>query len=174
MRRISKVLIFGLMAGSSTPGMAGEPSYSLLDPSAYQSFVANWKPANKPLCAVIQSQADWAAVFRPAPVMGTNRPFGPPAELWSDGAVLMLARVVDAGDTANVFHLIGIHRDKDVIDVDVSFHRTPAASSRIKWWLGVTVSKTLPPMVRFREDGRVICTIQPGSCIWLRSMPAGK
>lgn len=126
MKPISKILIMLLLAGTSAPGLAQEPSYTVLDPKAYQSFVANWTPSNKPLCAAIQSQADWDAVFHPAPVMGANRPFGPPAEFWNDRAVLVLAKVIDNGDTAKVFQLTGVHRDEKIIEVDYSFRLNSA------------------------------------------------
>lgn len=172
MRPMSKILIMLLLVGSSAPGLAQEPSYTVLDPKAYQSFVANWTPSNKPLCAAIQSQADWDAVFHPAPVMGANRPFGPPAEFWNDRAVLVLARVIDSGDTAKVFQLTGVHRDENVVEVDYSFRLTPPASSQIKWWLGVAAAKPLPPTVRFKEDGRLVCAVEPGTRTWLRPPPA--
>lgn len=91
MRPISTILTFALAAGITVPGLARELSYKVLDPNAYQSFVANWTPRSTPLCAAMQSQADWDAIFHPAPVLGTNRPFGPPSELWSGAGVLMVA-----------------------------------------------------------------------------------
>lgn len=74
------VFILSILAAGISGSAPAAPSYQLLDPNAYQSFIANWTPATEPLCAAIQSQADWDIVFRPAPVIGANRPFAPPAE----------------------------------------------------------------------------------------------
>ncbi len=85
--------------------------------------------------------------------------------------MLVLAKVIASGDTAKVFQLTGVHRDEKIIEVDYSFRLTPPASSRIKYWLGVAVAKPLPPTARFKEDGRLICSVEPGTRNWLRPLP---
>lgn len=157
------VLVSIVAAGAPACGFAAEVTYRLLDPGAYQSFVMNWTPADTPLCVAMASQADWDAVFHPAPIMGGYKPFRPPAEFWGNTGVLMMARVINGGDTAHVFQVTGVHRDGDAIDVDFSFHPPPEASFQIKWWLGVAVEKPLAPTARFSEDGRLVCTAQPGA-----------
>jgi hypothetical protein len=170
-KMISKILGMLALAGIAMPALAQDSSYSLLDPNAYQSFVANWTPADKPLCAAIQSQDDWDSVFHPAPVMGADKPFAPPSDFWRDHAVLVLAKVMDAGDTTNVFPVTNVHRDEKLIEIKYSYRLTPPASSKIKYWLGVSVAKPLPPAVRFTEDGRVVCTLAPVTPDWIRPKP---
>ena len=163
MLRVSGLLVPIVAAGVPACAFAVELAYQILDQGAYQNFIMNWTPADAPLCAAMGSQADWDAIFSPAPIMGGNRPFRPPAELWRNAGVLMIARVINGGDTDHVFQVTGVHRDAEVIDVDFSFHPPPEASFRIKWWLGVTVEKPLAPTVRFSEDGRLLCTAHPRS-----------
>ena len=137
-----------------------------LDPGALQSFVRNWEPASRPLCAALQSAADWNAVMAPAPVMGAANPFAPPDDLWARSAVLMLARVVDAGDTADIFKLRGVRQAGGRLDIGYTFTPPPKSSSRMKWWLGITVAKPLPPIIRFLEGDIVSCTLAPASGQW--------
>jgi hypothetical protein len=157
--RICGVLVTIVAAGGAPFGFAADLAYKILDPGAYQSFVMNWTPADAPLCVTMQSQADWERVFHPAPIMGGYRPFSPPAEFWRTAGVLMVARVVNGGDTAHVFQVTGVRRDADSIDVDFGFHPPPEASFQVKWWLGVAVEKPLAPTVRFKEDGHLLCTV---------------
>lgn len=86
--------------------------------------------------------------------------------------MLLLARVIPSGDTTKVFQLTGVHSRKNSIIIDYRFEPLPAASSQIKYWLGVSVAKPLPPSVRFNENGRLICTLAPGTGSWLRPIPA--
>jgi hypothetical protein len=149
-------IVAALAAVTGASGQA--PPYAVLDPDSFQSFIANWTPATQPLCAVLQSQADWDKVMHPAPVMGGNKPFAPPAEFWARNAVLLIARVVGSGDMAKVFTLQGVRSTADAIEVGYAFASPPPASAQVKWWLGVRVAKPLPATARFVENGHVVCT----------------
>lgn len=132
--------------------------YQRLDPDAYQSFVGNWKPSNQPFCAVIVSAAQWNGIMHPAPVMGTNRPFGPPGSFWSQHGVLLLARVMSAGDTDRVFRITGFRRTPQQIDLRYTYTPPPKTWSTIKWWMALAVRKPIPNEARFIENGRTVCT----------------
>jgi hypothetical protein len=150
----------------AVPAAAQEPAYVQLDPDAFQSFVRNWTPPSQPLCAAMRSQAEWDMIMSPAATMGSSKPFGPRADLWSHGAVLLVARVVDAGDMAQVFRLQRVRRAAGTIDIAYGFAPPPKASSTMKWWLGVEVEKPLPETIHFVEGGRVVCTLAPASGAW--------
>lgn len=136
--------------------------FTQLDPNAYQSFIVNWAPAASPFCAAIDSASQWNAVFHPAPVMGANRTFAPPASFWADHAVLLVARVVPAGRTSAIFRLTSVVRSGGTTTVAYAFRPPSRASSTMKWWMGVAVGRPLSPIVRFQENGRTICTLARG------------
>jgi hypothetical protein len=160
-----------LAVTAAAPAAAQEPAYVQLNPGAFQSFVRNWAPPSRPLCAAIRSQAEWDTIMSPAATMGSSKPFGPPADFWSRRAVLLVARVVDAGDMAQVFRLQRVRRAAGTIDVEYNFTPPPKASSTMKWWLGVEVLKPLAATIRFVEAGHVVCTLEPASGAW-RTMTA--
>ena len=166
-RRGALALLLALLA--ATPGRAQDVAHARLDPGAFQSFVRNWELPSRPLCAALQSAKDWDAVMAPAPVMGGSKPFAPPGDLWERSAVLMLARVVDAGDTAKIFELRSLRRTGDRLDIGYAFGPPPKASSTMKWWLGIAVAKPLPPTIRFLTGDTVTCTLAPASGRWRTS-----
>jgi hypothetical protein len=171
MPKYSGVFAILLTMTVAAPVTAQEPGYLRLDPGAFQSFVRNWTPASEPLCAAIRSQAEWDMIMGPAASMGSSKPFGPPADFWASSAVLLVARVVDAGDMAQVFRLQRVGRAAGTIDIAYGFTPPPKASSAMKWWLGVEVEKPLPKTIRFVEGGRVVCSLAPAAGAW-RSIAA--
>lgn len=133
--------------------------FSRVAPDAYGVFLATWTPSNKPFCAAIGSSAQWHAIFEPAAVMGRNRPFSPPDSLWRDRAMLVVARVVPAGDPSHVFVLTSISEANGALVERYSFNPTAPASSTMKWWMGIIVQKPLPAKVAFVENGRRVCDL---------------
>ncbi|HEY5210859.1 MAG TPA: hypothetical protein VIJ42_15580 [Stellaceae bacterium] len=157
----SLALIAVMLCLAGIPAAARDVRFQQLDPHRYQSFVANWTPEDRPFCAVLRSAADWNRVLKPAPTMGGTRPFAPPAAFWRKHAILLLARILGAGDTATVFQVERVARDPGALRLDYRFAPTPPASSTMKWYLAVAVAKPLPPVARFREDGKIVCTVTP-------------
>ena len=139
---------------------AAETAFERLDPNQYQSFVRNWNPDSSPLCAVIRSQADWDKVFAPAPRMGGTQIFAPPAAFWDAKAVLLVARVVNAGRTGDVFKVEGVEVKGNALELDYSYRPTPPASSTMKSYLAVAIAKPLPTTVRFKEGAKLVCTLR--------------
>jgi len=90
MRRSAPLLagfiVVAAACGAGVQNLALKP----FDLGAYLSFIANWTPDTAPFCAVLRSAADWSAVLRPAAVMGSAKPFAPPADFWSANGVLVL------------------------------------------------------------------------------------
>lgn len=141
-----------------------------LDPADYQSFVRNWVPETVPLCAAIASADAWDHVLHPAPTMGRTRPFAPASAFWNDHAILLLAKVVNAGDVSHVFRLVGVERTRDAIEVNYGFRPTPPASSTMKWYFAIAVAKPLPALVRFRQEGKIVCALNTGAGEWTTPM----
>jgi hypothetical protein len=100
--------------------------------------------------------------MHPAPVMGNRRPTAPKPKFWSRNAVLLVARVVDA-TRENVFVAVSLQRSGDALDLSYTFAPPPSASSTMKSYLAVAVSKPLPKEVHFLQDGQRICTVAAGS-----------
>jgi len=138
---------------------AGEKRINLGD---YQSFVKNWSPEGSPLCAAMDSRADWDGVMHPAPTMGQTRPFSPPEAFWNTNSLLVLARVINSGgDDSHVFQVGRAVRSKSKVMIDYNFRAPPAASSQIKAAMGLEIAKLLPSTIEFKENGRVVCTLRP-------------
>ena len=155
----------------ATAGSASAASYKTIGPASLQSFVGNWSPPDKPLCAVLQSQADWDKVFHPAPTMGANAPFSPPGLDWSRSAVLVVARVIGAGDTSRVFHLTAVKTTATATEVDYGFTPTPPASSTMKWYLAVIAPKPVAAPIAFKENGKTVCRLDPAKGVWASPAP---
>ena len=137
------------------------PQPMLFHPQDYQDYVVHWRPANAPLCKALTSEAAWEQTLHPAAVMGTRRPFAPPAAFWRTHALLFVARTIYAGPVDNVLNVRRIVRSRDRIVLDYTFSPTPHASSTMNWWIGAVVAKPLPALIVFRENDRTVCTLRP-------------
>jgi hypothetical protein len=112
---------------------------------------------------VLQSAEDWSKVMHAAPTMGTKKPMQPAAGFWSDKAVLMVARVTNAGAKLDrLFKVSSLRRDGDSLDLAYTFSPSGKASSTMKSYLAVITRKPLPKDVHFIEGGQTICTIPTG------------
>ena len=101
------------LSASVTQAIAAEAGAKRIHLSDYQSFVKNWSPEETPLCAAMDSRADWDAVMHPAPTMGQTRPFSPPEAFWKRNSLLVLARVINSGgDDLDVFQVDRVVRSK--------------------------------------------------------------
>ena len=145
-----------------TQAIAAEAGAKRIHLSDYQSFVKNWSPEETPLCAAMDSRADWDAVMHPAPTMGQTRPFSPPEAFWKRNSLLVLARVINSGgDDLDVFQVGRVVRSKSKITIDYKFRAPPAASSQIKATMGLEIAKPLPSLIEFKENGRMVCALHP-------------
>lgn len=157
------LLIFALLTGTGATALG----YAPLGPGDFQSFVKNWQPETRPLCAAIQNERQWEAVMHPAPVMGPHKPFAPEASFWKGHAVLVLARVTNGGDAARVLRMGTVQRVGDFLNVYTAFKSNPTASWTMKLWTGAAVAKPLPRTIRFIENGRIVCELHPSAGAWL-------
>jgi len=147
-----------ILAACASTALAA-PGWKRLDPAAYQSFVMNWTPDSAPFCAAMRSPAEWDAVMHPAPVMGPHKPFAPPASFWKEHAVLLIAKVVGGGDKVEAFTDVSVKGGA----VAYRFQAPPSASFQVKSALMLAVSKPLAGKVRFIENGKPVCTVEPGN-----------
>ncbi|MFT3729772.1 MAG: hypothetical protein QM759_18260 [Terricaulis sp.] len=140
------------------------PAYTVLNPHDYHVSVAPWEPRDQPLCAALQSGADWQAHMHPAAVMGENT-FAPPDALWRDHAVLLMARETNPADPARIFTVTSVTKstDADAMDVHTNFTAPPASTYTIVAYVAVEVPKPLPHVIHFIENGNNICEIRPAS-----------
>lgn len=140
------------------------PPYTVLNPSDYHVFVAPWDPLDQPFCAAFQSAADWDARMHPAAVMGGNT-FAPPTEIWSDHAVVMMARETNPGDAAQMFRVTAVTKstDADALDVHTTFTPAQPSTFTIVAYVAVEVPKPLPHVIHFNENGRDVCEIRTGA-----------
>jgi hypothetical protein len=139
------------------------PPFRTLNPNDYHVFVAPWSPADQPLCVALQSAADWEARMHPAALMGENT-FAPPAEIWRDHAILLMARETNPGDPTVLFKVNGVTKstDADALDVHTTFTPAPPSTSTMVAYVAVEVPKPLPHMIHFNENGHDVCEIRPG------------
>ena len=150
------------LSATVAQAIAAEAGAKRIHLSNYQSFVKNWSPEETPLCAAMDSQADWDAVMHPAPTMGQTRPFSPPEAFWKRNSLLVLARVINSGgDDLDVFQVGRVVRSKSKITIDYKFRTPPAASSQIKATMGLEIAKPLPSVIEFKENGRMVCALRP-------------
>jgi hypothetical protein len=143
---------------------SANPAYTVLNAEDYHVFVAPWAPADQPFCAAFQTAADWEARMHPAATMGANK-FAPPPEIWGDHAVLLIARETNPGDLAHIFTVTGVTKsaDADALDVHTTFTPPPRSTYTIGAYVAVEVSKPLPHVIHFEENGRDVCEIRPGA-----------
>jgi hypothetical protein len=104
--------------------------------------------------------------MHPAAAMGPHAPFAPAPEFWRDHAVLLAAHVVPAGQISKMFQIVSVTASGGAMELDYRFQPPPAASFRIKAWLGVAVPRKPANRVVFRENGLPICTLDPARGRW--------
>ena len=130
----------------------------------YQCYIKNWDEKQNPvLCAVVRTPADFSALFHPAPVGGTQRPFAPPPEFFTKEQILVVARVMPAQSSPDGgFTLEKLTRQNN----DLAFHyrfqpHTSNATFSVKNFLALRLPQHPYASVTFYENGRKIKTLKP-------------
>lgn len=150
----SAALISAFLVASSSSA-ADQPRF--FDLSRFQVFVVNWEPQDKPFCALLHSDADWKRVLHPAPHMGFNNPFAPPADYWRDHDLAVMSQVVSVEDVLHVYKPTKAELSGRALQV--RFERRPQnkSSYEIKANLAVALNKNQARSVEFVEDGKRVC-----------------
>ena len=142
------------------PGASQAVTFTTLTPENLQSFAKTWQPADKPLCKILRSNADWDKWMGAAALMGPHKPYAPPASLWSDKFVVLIARVVDAADPATVFDMKRVRSDRQTLAIAYHIRAPSPASYKIAAWIGVIIgADQLRDRVDIVEDGATVCAI---------------
>ncbi len=158
------ILLAGFWPAFAAPSSL---TFTRLEPASYAVFVANWVPDQAPLCAVITNADQWARVLHPAPTMWHHAPFAPPPDFWRDHSVLLTARVTPAAPVTEMFRSVAVTATRGATELDYTIQPPPAASYRIKAWLGISLPRKPTGRVVFRENGLPICTLYPARGLWL-------
>jgi len=148
-------------------------AYKKIGTGDYQNFLKNWDELRNPvLFALIQSSAQYDALFHPAAVMGNNRPFAPDAGIYEKEWILVVARVMPAPDNMDkVFEVEQItEREKELI-----FHYRYTvpnikATFIVKNFLAVRIPRLDCEKVTFFENGKLIGKLKLTAGQW--SVPA--
>lgn len=125
----------------------------------FQSFIKNWDDKKQPvLYALIQTPAQWNAIFHPAPIMGENRPFGPDENLFEKDQLLVIARVMFPPDTDNgnkVFRVDKVSANGKELVLRYRYEEPKTSKSyTVKNYVGVWISKRTYQKVLFIENGK--------------------
>ncbi len=160
LRLVPALALLGLCAAGA---QAGDLEYQVLDPNAYQSFVGDWTPPGQAFCAALQNTSQWNEVMHPAPTMGSDRAFGPPASFWATHSVVLVARAIPGGDARAAFKVNSVRQTKRGLEVAYAFTRPPKAGSTMKWYLAVAIEGPLPDKVRVIENRHEVCKLTPGT-----------
>jgi hypothetical protein len=139
----------------------------------YQNFIKNWdEKKHAVLYALIQTPAQYDALFQPAAVMGAKRPFAPEAELYAKEQIFIVARVTAAPEGIDkVFEVERvIERDQELaLCYRFNEPKTDATFS-IKNFLAVRIPKHDYKQVIFLENGKQVGKLNTAEGQW--SVPA--
>jgi hypothetical protein len=179
----SRFTIHGMAAGVAlaasllvAPGRAAEPvAFTRIQADEYASFPVNWDEAATPVFrGLLRTPDEYAAVFHPAPVMRSGKPFAPPAGFFADGMVLVVARVIDApaaGETPLAVESLEAEGDELVLH----YRFTPPAATAtytVKEVLAVRIPNRPYGRVRFVENGAPVGDLRVADGEWAVPKPA--
>jgi hypothetical protein len=129
----------------------------------YQCFIKNWDEKQNPvLCAVVRTPADFSALFHPAPVAGTPRPFAPPPEFFTKEQILVVARVLPAQTSPDGgFTFEKLTRQNNELALHYRFQpQSSKATFSVKNFLALRLPQHPYSSVTFYENGRKIKTLK--------------
>ncbi len=164
-------LVFGDDTGNASK--ARPVPFRILKDGDFQSFIRNWDDKKYPaLYALIQTPAQWDAIFHPAPVMGQNRPFGPEAKFYDNEQIIIVAHVIPAPDASlTVYNVRHIVADNNILIIYYRFNQPEnAASYTIKSQLAVAIPKNSYKRIVFIESGKQLGILDLAQGQW--SVPA--
>jgi hypothetical protein len=162
-----KRLALTLTLAAASPALAAPVSFTVVSPDSYQSFVENWTPATRPLCALISSADEWNKVMHPAPVMHAAKPPSPDAAFWTSHMLLLIARVIPAGGAVEPFIAPAVNSHGRTLSVAYRFLTPAPASSTTKDYLALAVPRSAPTSVVFTQNSHVVCILRPARGLWV-------
>lgn len=129
----------------------------------YQCFIKNWDEKQNPvLCAVVRTPADFSALFHPAPIGGTQRPFAPPPEFFTKEQILVVARVMPAQSSPDGgFTFEKLTRQNNELALHYRFQpQSSKATFSVKNFLALRLPQHPYSSVTFYENGLKIKTLK--------------
>jgi hypothetical protein len=139
----------------------------------YQNFLKNWDDKKHAVrYALIQTPAEYNALFHPAPVMGASRPFAPDAALFTNEQILLVARVMTAPENMDrVFEVERISERDQQLALHYRFNEPQAnATFLVKNYLAVRIPRHDYEKVIFIENGKQVGELNTAGGQW--SIPA--
>lgn len=139
----------------------------------YQNFLKNWDgKKHAVLYALIQTPAQYDALFHPAPVMGAKHPFAPEAELYTKEQILLVARVMVAPENMDrVFDVERVTERDQQLALHYRFNEPKTnATFSVKNYLSVRIPRHDYKKVIFFENGKQVGELNTAEGQW--SVPA--
>jgi len=156
-------------ANTGTEPKARDVKHKKMGISDYQNFLKNWdEMKDAALYAQIQTPAQYATLFHPAPLMGAKRPFAPEAALYDQEQILLVARVVPAPDNMNrVFEVERVIEMDRQVELHYKFNAPNTnATFSVKNYLAVRIPKHDYAKVVFVENGKQIGELDTAKGQW--------
>ena len=163
-----------LAAGSAEP-------YTRIGMDAYQNFLTNWDDRAEPVrYALIRTPAEYDQLYQPAAIGGDRRPFHPPAELYRDSQILVVARVLrmppsalDPAKADAIFEVEGLTAEAGALTLRYRLNRPRAAddAASFKVVLALRVPRAAYRTVTIIEDGKPVGRLAPAEGRWAVPTP---
>lgn len=177
---IRRAVVCGAVAmaagGAAAAARAAEPvEFTVIPAGDYANFPVNWDTSATPVFhGLIRTPEHYAAVFHPAPVMRSARPFAPPPELFADGMLLFVVRVIPApGAGETPLAAESVVADGDEVVLRYRFVEPAAeATFTVKQSLVVRLPRRPVARVRFIENGEPVGDLRPADGGWAVPPPA--
>jgi len=143
--------------------------YKRIGVGEYQNFLKNWDETKQPVCfALLQSPAQYGALFAPAPVMGKKRPFAPDKEVFAKEQILVVARVIAMPENLDkVFEVDRLVEKGQTLEFVYRFNAPKTgASFSVKDFLAVRIPKRDYQKVVILENGKPVGELKPAEGLW--------
>jgi hypothetical protein len=147
--------------------------YKKMSMHDYQNFLENWDAQKYPvLYALISTPAQYNALFHPAAIMRSVRPFSPDASLYAGERILVVARVMlHPRNVDTVFEVDRITERNQELALHYRFNEQ---ESDAKWqgniYLAIRIPKHNYKQVLFFENGKQVGQLNLAAGQW--SVPA--
>ena len=148
-------------------------TYKRMGIGNYQNFLKNWdEKKHAVLYALIQTPAQYDALFHPAPLMGAKRPFAPEAEVYMKEQILVVARVIVAPvNMDKVFEVERVTERDQELALHYRFNETKTnATFSVKNYLAIRIPRHDYKKVTFFENGKQVGELNTAESQW--SVPA--
>jgi hypothetical protein len=148
-------------------------TYQRMGIGDYQNFLNNWdEKTHAVLYALIQTPAQYDALFHPAPLMRDKRPFAPEAEFYMKEQILVVARVMVAPENMNkVFEAERVAERDQELALHYRFNEPgTSATFSVKNYLAVRIPRHEYKKVTFFENGKQVGELKTAEGQW--SVPA--